>query len=282
MGAAGKLVGRLAELRDKPEKEPVVAVVRLQGVISAAGAPIGRGVINVSTVEGLLKRAFGKPGLVAVAVVINSPGGAPTQSALVGERIRELAAEKDVPVLAFCEDIAASGGYWLACAGDEIYAHATSQVGSIGVISTSFGLDGLLDRFGVQRRVYAAGANKARLDPFRPESEEDVRWLRGLQDELHGLFIDWVRERRGDRLKGTPEQLFSGEVWTGAKALELGLVDGLGSVRSIIGKRFPDAEIVVNEPKKTLLDRLPIRAGDRVLGALDAIEARVAWSRFGL
>ncbi len=141
-------------------------------------------------------------------------------------------------MLAFCEDVAASGGYWLACAADEIYAHATSLVGSIGVISQGFGLDGLIERFGVQRRLYTAGTSKSRLDPFLPEKPEDVEWLRGLQDELHGLFRGWVAERRGDRLKGGDE-LFTGEVWTGARALELGLVDGLGTPRTVIARTFP-------------------------------------------
>lgn len=285
MSVAEKLVARLPGVGDRGEKPSVVAVVRLHGVISPSATPLARGAINVSSVESALSRAFDRERLVAVALVVNSPGGAPTQSALVAERVRELAAEKGVPVLAFCEDVAASGGYWLACAGDEIYAHPTSQVGSIGVVSASFGLSGLLERFGVERRVHAAGARKVRLDPFLPEDQEDVEWLEGLQRELHDQFVEWVLQRRGDKLTGTPEQLFSGEVWTGVKAAELGLVDGLGSVRSVIAERFPDAELVVAEPRRALLARLGVpgaSAADRVLAALDAIENRVTWSRFGL
>jgi signal peptide peptidase SppA len=282
---AEKLVSRLPGVGDRGDKGPVVAVVRLHGVISPSASPLARGAINVTSVESALSRAFERERLVAVALVINSPGGAPTQSALVAERVRELAAKKGVPVLAFCEDVAASGGYWLACAGDEIYAHPTSQVGSIGVVSASFGLNGLLDRFGVERRVHTAGTRKVRLDPFLPEDQEDVEWLKGLQGELHDQFVAWVRERRGDKLTGTPEQLFSGEVWTGARAAELGLVDGLGSVRTVIAERFPAAELVMAEPRRALLARLGLpgaSTADRVLAAIDAVENRASWSRFGL
>ena len=285
MSVAEKLVARLPGVGDRGDKSPVVAVVRLHGVISPSASPLARGAINVMSVETSLTRAFERDRLAAVALVINSPGGAPTQSALVAERVRELAAKKGVPVLAFCEDVAASGGYWLACAGDEIFAHPTSQVGSIGVVSASFGLNGLLDRFGVERRVHTAGTRKVRLDPFLPENPEDVEWLLGLQGELHEQFVAWVRERRGDKLTGTPEQLFSGEVWTGARAAELGLVDGLGSVRSVIAERYPDAELVMAEPRRALLARLGVpgaSAADRVLAAIDSLENRVTWSRFGL
>jgi ClpP class serine protease len=205
----------------------------------------------------------------------------------VAERIRELADKKKVPVLAFCEDLAASGGYWLACAGDEIYAHGTSMVGSIGVVSAGFGLNGLLERYGVDRRVYTAGANKVRLDPFQAEKPEDVEWLKSLHSQLHTQFIDWVKERRGGKLTATDDELFTGEVWTGVRAAELGLVDGVGTVRSVISKRFPDAEIAIAEPKKNLLSRLGLagattRSGDFVLDGLAALEERARWSRFGL
>lgn len=277
-----RLPGRLGERGDKP----VVSLVRLHGVITAAAGPLPRSVINAAAVEKTLERAFAPEGLAAVALLVNSPGGSPTQSALVADRIRQLADEAQVPVLAFCEDVAASGGYWLACAADEIYAHATSLVGSIGVISQGFGLDGLIERFGVQRRLYTAGTSKSRLDPFLPEKPEDVEWLRGLQDELHGLFRGWVAERRGDRLKGGDE-LFTGEVWTGARALELGLVDGLGTPRTIIEERFPEAELVPVEARKPLLARLGLAAPaaastDLLLGLAQAADIRATWSRYGL
>lgn len=196
-----------------------------------------------------------------------------------------------MPVLAFCADVAASGGYWLACAADEIYAHSTSMVGSIGVVSASFGLTGLLDRFGVERRVHTAGRHKVRLDPFRPEREEDVQWLRGLQDELHRQFVSWVVQRRGKRLAES-EDLFSGEVWTGRRAHELGLVDGIGTLSGIIGQRYPEAKIVVSEGRRTIFSRLGLGGpgagllgsspADRLLAGLEAIETRASWSRFGL
>jgi signal peptide peptidase SppA len=255
-------------------------------VITAAPAPLPRSVINAAAVEKTLERAFAPEGLAAVALLVNSPGGSPTQSALVADRIRQLADETKVPVLAFCEDVAASGGYWLACAADEIYAHATSLVGSIGVISQGFGLDGLIERFGVQRRLYTAGTSKSRLDPFLPEKQEDVQWLRGLQDELHALFVRWVADRRGERLHGGDE-LFTGEVWTGARALELGLVDGLGTPRTVLAERFPDAELVPVETRRPLLARLGLGAPaaasvDMLLGLAQAADIRATWARYGL
>jgi signal peptide peptidase SppA len=283
---AARLPGRLGDLSDRR----VVSLVRLQGVITPTAGPMPRAVINAATAEKTLERAFAPDGLVAVGLQINSPGGSATQSALVADRIRALAAERGVPVLAFCEDVAASGGYWLACAADEIYAHATSIVGSIGVISASFGLDGLIERFGVQRRLYTAGPSKSRLDPFLPEKPEDVDWLRGLQDQLHTMFADWVRIRRGDRLAGGTD-LFTGEVWTGAQALELGLVDGLGTARGVLGERFPDAQLVPVDGRRALLARLGLAGAPAAAGALgpetwlgiaQAAEIRATWARYGL
>jgi signal peptide peptidase SppA len=283
---ASRLPGRLGERHDRQ----VVSLVRLHGVITATTGPVPRSVINAAVLEKTLERAFAPERLAAVALLVNSPGGSPTQSALVADRIRGLAAERDVPVLAFCEDVAASGGYWLACAADEIYAHPTSLVGSIGVISQGFGLDGLIERFGVQRRLYTAGESKSRLDPFLPEKPEDVDWLRGLQDQLHDMFRQWVTDRRGDRLPAGAD-LFTGEVWTGARAVELGLVDGLGTARAVLTERFPDAEQVPMEGRKPLLARLglagaPAAGGplgaDVLLGMAQAVEVRAAWARYGL
>jgi len=283
---AARLPGRLGEFGDRR----VVSMVRLQGVITPTAGPMPRSVINAAAVEKTLERAFAPAGLVAVGLQINSPGGSGTQSALIADRIRGLAAEREVPVLAFCEDVAASGGYWLACAADEIYAHATSIVGSIGVISQGFGLDGLIERFGVQRRLYTAGTSKSRLDPFLPEKPEDVDWLRGLQDQLHTMFADWVRSRRGDRLAAGTD-LFTGEVWTGAQAVELGLIDGLGTARGVLGERFPDAELVPVEGRRALLARLGLGSAPAAaatlgpeawLGVAQAAEIRATWARYGL
>ncbi|UUV28317.1 S49 family peptidase [Amycolatopsis roodepoortensis] len=281
MSVADKLTSRLPMIGDRGERKDVVAVVKLHGVITPTPSPLARGSINLAAVESALTRAFGHERLKAVALQINSPGGAPTQSGLVAERIRQLADEKNVPVLAFAEDVAASGGYWLACAADEIYAHRTSMVGSIGVISGGFGFTGLLERFGIERRLHTAGANKSRLDPFSPEKPEDVEWLKKMHGQLHELFVDWVTERRGDRLSGS-EDLFTGDVWLGARAVELGLVDGVGSLRQVITERYPDAEIAIAEPKKPLLARLGIGAPAAASALLDAVQTKAAWSRFGL
>ena len=281
----GRLPGRLGD-----DGHPVVSLVRLHGVITPTTGPVPRSVINSVSTEKVLERAFAPARLAAVALLVNSPGGSPTQSALVADRIRGLADEHDVPVLAFCEDVAASGGYWIACAADEIYAHPTSIVGSIGVISQSFGLEGLLQRIGVERRLYTAGEAKSRLDPFLPEKPEDVVWLRGLQDQLHEMFREWVMARRGERLASDVE-LFNGEVWTGARAAELGLVDGLGTARGVLTERFPDAELVPIGGRRPLLARLGIGAApaalkhapaDLVAQFAQAAEIRATWARYGL
>ncbi|RCW47285.1 signal peptide peptidase SppA [Halopolyspora algeriensis] len=292
-----KLSSRLpAKLAERAERGPVVPVVRLHGVITPTPSPVNRSSISLHTVESALTRAFSHDRTSAVALSINSPGGAATQSALVAERIRELAESKNVPVLTFCEDLAASGGYWLACAGDEVYAHSTSMVGSVGVVSAGFGLEGLLDRVGVERRIHTAGNRKVRLDPFRPEKEEDVEWLQSLQTEMHEQFAEWIRTRRGDKLDASGDELFSGEVWSGARAKELGLVDGTGTLREIVRERFPDAHVVQVEPRKPLLARLGVSgpgsrsggtgiaaaAAGSMLAAVDELEQRALWSRFGL
>lgn len=287
MSVTDKIAARLPRVMDRGERPPVVAAVRLHGVITPQSSPVARNTISLQNVETAINRAFDNERLIAVALLINSPGGAPTQSALIAERIRELANKKHVPVLAFCEDVAASGGYWLACAGDEIYAHGTSLVGSIGVVSAGFGLNGLLDKAGVERRVYTAGENKVRLDPFQEEKPEDVEWLKGLHADLHDQFKAWVKERRNNKLKAADDELFAGEVWTGSKAVELGLVDGIGTIRSILAKRFPDAELTVAEPRKPLLAKLGLtgastRSGDLVTQVLASLEERARWSRFGL
>jgi signal peptide peptidase SppA len=285
MNMADRLVSRIPALEKRVDRPGAVAVVKLHGVITPIAPPLSRAVINLTTVESALTRAFDTERLLAVALSINSPGGAATQAALVGDRIRGLAADKKVPVLAFCEDVAASGGYWLACAADEIFAHPTSILGSIGVVSRSFGLSELLDRIGVERRLYTAGEHKARLDPFLPAREEDVEWLADMQSQLHSQFVAWVRERRGHKLDDSGE-LFDGEVWIGQKAVDLGLVDGLGTLREIVGKRYPNAEISAVEGRKPLLARLGLAPAasrvDLLTAALDMLEQRAHWSRFGL
>jgi signal peptide peptidase SppA len=276
-------------LRRFKEPPPVVNVLRLAGVIGGLGR-FRRG-LNLASQAQLIERAFKTPRLGAVALAINSPGGSPVQSALIGDRIRALAEEKEVPVIAFAEDVVASGGYWLACAADEIYAHESSIVGSIGVISAGFGFPELLSRIGVERRIHTAGERKSMLDPFRAEVPEDVERLKSIQGDIHDGFKDYVRARRGDRLKGKETDLFSGEFWTGRQALELGLVDGLGELRQIMRARFGDKVRlrVIDGPRRL---RLPLGFGAGAMGGPDlaasahalveAAEERALWSRYGL
>ena len=280
------LVKLLSKLLFWRRGRAVVPVVRLSGVI-AAGGGLRRG-ISLEGVEPQLKKAFSIRRAKAVALIINSPGGSPVQSALIGKRVRDLARKADVPVLAFCEDVAASGGYWLAASADEIYANAASIIGSIGVVSAGFGFDRAIERLGIDRRVYTAGDQKAILDPFRPESEEDVARLKSLQADIHRQFIAHVVERRGGKLKGAHEDLFSGAFWTGETAVDLGLVDGLGDCRSLVTKRFgEDVDLLNIQPRKKLFSGVGGLSGSHAAAALvdDAVEVaieRAHLARFGL
>ncbi len=260
-------------------------VVRLSGVIAAAGGLLGSRGLSIESVAPLLARAFSLPGAKAVALAINSPGGSPVQSALIAQRIRLLAAEKKLPVIAFVEDVAASGGYWLACAADEIIADPASIVGSIGVISAGFGFQDLLARYGVERRVHTSGERKAMLDPFRPENPDDVERLKRLQAEIHDGFKDWVRQRRGTRLKGDEAMLFSGEFWTAKRGLEVGLVDGLGELRTMLQARYgAKVHLPVMAPRRRFLQRFGLGGSIESIGPemLAALEERAHWQRFGL
>ena len=287
--ALSSLFSRVRYLGAEPP--PLVPVVRLSGVIAAREA-FGRS-LSLATVAARLERAFRLPGATAVALLVNSPGGSPVQSALIGRRIRLLAEETSLPVHVFVEDVAASGGYWLACAGDDIHADAASIVGSIGVISASFGFPRLLERWGIERRVHTAGNTKAQLDPFQPENPDDVVRLRRLQDDIHADFKAWVKLRRGVRLKGDEATLFEGEFWTGRRALELGLIDGIGHLRDVLRARYGRKvrTPLVGErrgfnPLRRLLGMRhgsdPELGGAFTEGALMAIEDRALWSRFGL
>ena len=264
---------------------PIVPVVRMAGVI-AAGGGLRRG-ISLEAVEPQLKKAFSISGAKAVALIINSPGGSPVQSALIGQRIRALAKRADLPVIAFCEDVAASGGYWLAVSADEVYANPASVIGSIGVVSAGFGFDKAIEKLGVERRVYTAGNNKSILDPFKPENADDVARLKSLQLEIHDQFIAHVTDRRGGKLTGDHKELFSGAFWTGASALNLGLIDGLGECRQIVTERFGDnTELMLIEPKRKLLSGIGGLSGSLAGGIVDeaaelAVE-RAYLSRFGL
>ncbi len=278
----------LAHLPVKRFKDPppVVAVLRLAGVIGSMG-PL-RGGLTLNGLAPQIEKAFALPRLKAVALAVNSPGGSPVQSALISRRIRDLAEEKKIPVIAFAEDLAASGGYWLACAGDEIYADHNSIVGSIGVISSGFGFPEVLKRFGVERRVHAAGDRKGMLDPFREEDPKDLARLKALHKDIHESFKDQVRERRGERLKGPEKALFNGDVWTGRQALELGLIDGLGELRQVLRQRYGEKlRLKPMESAKPWWRRLPVGTRlpapeDWAAGLLSAVEERALWSRYGL
>ena len=270
---------------------PVVPVVRLSGVIGFS-TPLKPG-LTLATCARSLERAFAVRRARAVALMINSPGGSPVQSHLIFKRVRALAEEKGIPVIAFVEDVAASGGYMIACAADEIVADNSSTVGSIGVVGGSFGFHRLLDKVGVERRLYTAGDHKAMLDPFLPEKPEDVERLKAVQREIHDMFIALVRGRRGAKLTGPDSTLFSGEFWTGMKARELGLVDAIGDLRSVLRERFGEKVATpLIAAERGLFGRRTPGIGSLVDDVLDrpglaenvisALEARALWARYGL
>ena len=281
-------------LKNRFRRGPVVPVVRLSGVIASGGLLGARG-LSIESTAPLLARAFAQRGAKAVALAINSPGGSPVQSALIAQRIRLLVREKKLPVIAFVEDVAASGGYWLACAADEIVADSASIVGSIGVISSGFGFQGLIARFGIERRVHTSGEKKSMLDPFRDEDPDDVERLKQLQAEIHDGFKGWVRERRTGKLKADDGELFSGAFWTGRRGLELGLVDSLGELRQVLQARYgARVHLPVIAPRRRFLSRFglgssidsigPTSIGLTSIGpaTLAALEERAHWQRFGL
>ncbi len=272
----------------------VVPVVRLSGVIGAV-TPLRPG-MSLAGVARTLERAFATKNAKAVALVINSPGGSPVQSRQIYLRIRQLAAEKKLPVLVFVEDVAASGGYMIACAGDEIFCDPSSILGSIGVVGGSFGFQELIRRIGVERRLYTAGAHKAMLDPFLPENPDDVARVKALQSEIHAIFIALVRQSRGTRLKGADDVLFTGEYWAGETSISLGLADAIGDLRSTLRARYGDKVLTpVIAPATGMLSGLLGRrsAGAGALASLEglaslpdelisALETRAIWAKFGL
>lgn len=272
---------------------PVVPVVRLNGTIGAV-TPLRPG-LTLAGIARVLDKAFATRGAKAVALAINSPGGSPVQSRLIYLRIRQLAAEKRLPVIAFVEDVAASGGYMLACAADEIYCDPSSILGSIGVVGGTFGFPELLKKIGVERRLYTAGEHKAQLDPFLPEDPDDVARVKALQREIHAIFIALVKDSRGARLKGDEDKLFSGEYWAGGTSVALGLADGIGDLRAVLRARFGDkVRTPVVAPPSGMLSGLFNRrsAATSALGALDAtgalpeqlisaLETRALWAKYG-
>jgi signal peptide peptidase SppA len=271
----------------------VVPVVRLSGLIGAV-TPLRPG-MSLAGVARTLERAFSMKNAKAVALVINSPGGSPVQSRQIYLRIRQLAAEKKLPVLVFVEDVAASGGYMIACAGDEIFCDPSSIMGSIGVVGGTFGFQDLIKRIGVERRLYTAGEHKGMLDPFLPENPDDVARIKAIQREIHALFIALVKQSRGARLKGTDDVLFTGEYWAGETSVSLGLADAIGDLRSTLRARYGDKVVTpLVAPSTGLLSGLLGRksAGAGTLASLDgftgfpdelisALESRAIWAKFG-
>jgi signal peptide peptidase SppA len=271
----------------------VVPVVRLSGVIGAV-TPLRPG-MSLAGVARVLERAFSVRNAKAVALVINSPGGSPVQSRQIYLRIKQLAAEKKLPVLVFVEDVAASGGYMIACAGDEIFCDPSSILGSIGVVGGSFGFQEAIKRLGIERRLYTAGSHKAMLDPFLPENPDDVAKLKALQREIHQIFIALVKESRGARLKGADDTLFTGEYWAGESSIALGLADGIGDLRSTLRARYGEKVLtpVIAQPTGLLsgiLGRKSPGAGqlsamESMAGLPDdlisAVETRAIWAKFG-
>ena len=269
---------------------PVVPVVRLSGTIGAV-TPLRPG-MSLGSVSKVLEKAFATGGAKAVALVINSPGGSPVQSRQIYQRIRQLAEEKKLKVLVFVEDVAASGGYMIACAGDEIFCDPSSIVGSIGVVGGTFGFQDLIKKVGIERRLYTSGDHKSQLDPFLPENPEDVTRLKAIQREIHDTFIALVKESRGSRLKGEDDYLFTGEYWAGERSVKLGLVDELGDLRSVLRARFGDkVKTPLIAPAGGLLSGVLGRkpsAGSLFGWAvgpedlISAIETRALWARYGL
>jgi signal peptide peptidase SppA len=268
------------------QRPPVVSVLRFEGIILPRSR---RGGVSLASHAAAIEKAFRVSRLAAVAIVINSPGGSPVQSALLYRRIRQLANEKSVPVVAFAEDVAASGGYWLALAGDEIFSEETSLLGSIGVISAGFGFYQLIGRLGIERRLHTAGERKSLLDPFLPEDSFDVERLTRLQQDIHQSFKDHVRSRRAGKIDDGDESLFTGDVLTGRMALDRGLVDGIGELREVMRARYGDKvklrPVTAERRRWPFLNRPPFLGREPVsliAELADWIEARLLWARFGL
>ena len=261
-------------------KSQNVSSISLSGIISPnMGRRKG---LNLYELDKVIEQAFSVKNLKAVVLQINSPGGSPVQSEMISKRIRDLSEDKNIPVLAFVEDVAASGGYWLACAADEIFASKASIIGSIGVVSSGFGFDKAIKKIGVDRRLYTSGENKAILDPFLPENKDDIKRLKDIQKELHNQFISFVKSRRGSEITNKNKDLFTGAFWSGEKSLELGLIDDCGEMKSVLKQRFGEnVKIKEFAPKKKFFG-----FSNLLSGAIDIfinrIEERISFKKFGL
>ena len=257
-----------------------ISVINLTGTIGKE-----KNSLSHENLENVIKKAFSQRNLIAVALKVNSPGGSPVQSDIISGRIRSLSKKKNIPVYAFCEDVAASGGYWLACAADYIYAMPSSIIGSIGVISSSFGFSELIKNYGIERRVYTSGESKSKLDPFQPEDKNEVEKLKQIQSKIHEDFKKYVKQRRKDKLVLNNENIFAGDFWTAEDAIELGLIDGIGDLYTMLEYNFKDARIKEFSQKKSFFQKL--KSGDTMIedfsdSIISSVENKIKWQQFGL
>ncbi len=266
------------------KQKPLVAVLRLQGVIGKVG--MGRNGLTLETLNESIEATFNKPKLMAVCLIINSPGGSPVQSEFIAARIINLAKEKSVPVYSFVEDVAASGGYWLACIGDEIYASKSSIIGSIGVISSGFGMQEAIKKIGIERRIITQGNNKSVLDPFMPIKNSDIKIITELQKEAHANFIDFIKSRRKNKLKQSDEVLFNGEFWAGNVAKDFGLIDGIDNMHNFLEKKFgKEVKIEYIKAKESWFKKKfmsSLNAEDLAEALYSKIENEIIGSRFNI
>lgn len=270
-------------------KKSIIGIIKLAGIISTESRLGSRGGLNLNDLSDSITKAFSFKNMKAIALLVNSPGGSPVQSALIANRIRDLAKEKEIPVYCFIEDLAASGGYWLSCAGDKVYAMESSIIGSIGVITAGFGAVEAIKKIGIERRVYSQGKNKGLLDPFLPEKKDDIKQILTIQKDLHSQFIAWVKKRRGKRLKANDEVLFNAGVWSGSKAKELGLIDGIGDYYNVMKNIFGDDIKFKDFSKKTSWFKQKFLSNGSALNSdylieslIKNIEERIIWSKYGL
>ncbi len=285
---AGKLdqLLSLLYLNNLFSNKNIVSVINLSGVIGKS--EITKSGLSLNLLNDSIEKAFSFNKLVAVCLIINSPGGSPVQSELIANRIIQLSLEKKVPVYSFVEDVAASGGYWLACAGNEIYASKSSIIGSIGVISSSFGLHKAIDKLGIDRRVYTQGNNKSILDPFLPEKENDVKIIKNIQKQIHNHFIDYIKTRRGNKIKKEDKIIYNGEFWAGQQALEYGLIDGIDNIYNFLNTKYGDSiriehiSIKQNWFKKKLGLAIETATEKLVSKSINAIEHKAFTDKYNL
>ena len=270
-------------------KKSIIGIIKLSGIISTETRLGSRGGLNLNDLSDSLTKAFSFKNVKAIVLLVNSPGGSPVQSALIANRVRDLAREKEIPVYCFIEDLAASGGYWLSCAADKIYAMESSIIGSIGVITSGFGAVEAIKKIGIERRVYSQGKNKGLLDPFLPEKKDDVKQILSIQKDLHAQFINWIKKRRGKRLKANDEVLFNAGIWSGVKAKELGLIDGIGDYYNVMKNIFGDDIKFKDFSKKTswfkqrfFSSKGSSNSYSMINNLINKIEERIIWSKYGL